>query len=111
MTVFERFLGDCVLGSHEVRHHRSGGTVWGMGSYTLWRRFVRFLAAMRHSLWTHEVCRHMVYLYNTRCVSSCQRGEEDVPSQHVQAYPPGMTLVPRQCLGTAPAYPLVLSMR
>jgi hypothetical protein len=44
------------------------------------------------TLWTHEVFRHMVYLYNTRCVSSCQRGEEDVPSQNVQAYHPCMTM-------------------
>ena len=34
----------------------------------------------------------MVYLYNTRCISSCQRGEEDVPSQHVHAYHPRMTM-------------------
>ena len=34
----------------------------------------------------------MVYLHDTRCVSSCQRGEDELPSQHVQAYPPGMTM-------------------
>src|SRR4029453_10316481 len=33
----------------------------------------------------------MVYLYNTRCVSSCHRGEEEGPSQHVHAYHPCMT--------------------
>src|SRR5215510_12612041 len=43
---------------------------------------------MGHSLWTYEVSRHMVYLYHTRCVSSCHRGEEEVPSQHVHAYHP-----------------------
>src|SRR5262245_29605570 len=43
---------------------------------------------MGHSLWTHEVFRHMVYLYNIRCISSCQRGAEEVPWQHVQAYHP-----------------------
>src|SRR5262249_50310786 len=40
----------------------------------------------------YEVSRHMVYLYHTQCVSSCQRGKEDVPSQHVQAYHPCMTM-------------------
>src|SRR5215831_9806368 len=47
---------------------------------------------MAPSLWTHEVSHYMVYLYNTRCAFSCQRGEEVLPSPHVQAYPPGMTM-------------------
>jgi tetratricopeptide (TPR) repeat protein len=34
----------------------------------------------------------MVYLYDTRCVTSCQRGEEDLPSQNVQAYHLCMTM-------------------
>src|SRR5215831_8514603 len=34
----------------------------------------------------------MVYLYHTRCVSSCQRGAEEVPSQHVHAYYPCMAM-------------------
>src|SRR5262245_43264186 len=34
----------------------------------------------------------MVYLYHTRCASSCQRGEKDVPSQNIPADPPCLTM-------------------